>query len=331
MRLYLIICMTGWLGAMVHAVDVPDLINYQGRLLDDTGVPLGGAREAVFGLYDEPAGGDALWVQQTTVHADSNGLFNVTLGGTTNSLLAAVGSQFDALYLDMAFKVGNVMEAVRPRQQFVSVAYAQLAENIANVQDFDVTGDLTVRQAALGALTTEKTMSAQFTANNLTTPGIQLVTNITSSTGQVITIDSQVVFHGLTTKGQLSLSALPGSVSPDNVFGGAYYQPSSDVFLNFSGIAKASGNHVIIKICPTRPVNAQGQYVTPNDTAVNSGLKSFESHQSTVTRTELNTGLCIPVPAGWWVGCYAYNTVTGSSYHLVDYFSSVQLQLISGL
>jgi hypothetical protein len=316
-------------SAWISAADVPDMINYQGRLLDDTGAPLVGARDAVFGLYDGPAGGTARWEQHTTVYTDSNGLFNVTLGGTTNSLLAAVGNQFSGLYLDMAFKVGSVMESVRPRQQMVSVAFAELAENIANVQFFEVTGDLSVRQASLGSVKVNSAAADKLTTSQLAVPTVQNVTNIAPATGQVIRIQSQAVFHGLTAKGNISL-ATTYSIDPRNVLGGAYFQAPADLFLSFSGIYKVKGNQVINKICPTRPVDSTGQYCTPTGTAVNEGQKSFVSHKSTYW-TMINRGLCVPVPAGWWVGCYAYHTQTGASYNLEDFFTSVELRLIPGL
>lgn len=44
-----------------YAVNVPQLINYNGTLTDKNGVPVTGNFDMVFRIYDAPSGGNVLW------------------------------------------------------------------------------------------------------------------------------------------------------------------------------------------------------------------------------------------------------------------------------
>ncbi|MDD2237067.1 MAG: hypothetical protein PHG65_07670, partial [Kiritimatiellae bacterium] len=229
MKRFLLILALMLSASALQAADVPELFNYQGRLLDEEGNPLGGSREAVFGLYVEPAGGTALWEQKTTVYADSNGLFNVTLGNTTNSLSTAVGNQFGGLYLDMAFKISDVMEPVRPRPQFVSVPYAKLAENVAGAESLEVTSNLTVRQQAqLGILTAGKAYPDTLRTDRMVVPRAVDVGSISAFTNSILRVESPAVFNGLSTSGRIVPPPSQGVISHSPVFSGTWHQVTSD-------------------------------------------------------------------------------------------------------
>ncbi len=313
--------MTVLWAASLLAADVPEVFIYQGRLLDEDGAPLGGAREAVFGVYDAPAGGSALWEQSTMIHADANGLFNVTLGGTTNSLLAAVGIRFDSLYLDMAFKISGVMEPVRPRPQFVSVPYARLADDVAGAQSLEVTGNLTAREkvalqtaqatrADLGSLQALRTRASQVTGSS-----IQPYAGSTS-----LSIQSPVVFHGFTTTSPVFLSLTSGAeLSPDHV--NFWRQAATDGWVSFSGVSKAINSIFVFKITPTRLDLAPSQY----------GSGDFRVTSFTTVRGDTEHGLCIPVPAGWWFGYYVYTVgYLGGTYNVSDQFMRVDFRWVEG-
>src|SRR5438045_7326993 len=76
------------------AESVPSLINYQGRLTDQSGSPLPtGAHVIQFRLWDSPGATNGLiWGQQQNVTVQANGVFNVILGapGGTSIQGAAV-------------------------------------------------------------------------------------------------------------------------------------------------------------------------------------------------------------------------------------------------
>ncbi len=305
----------------LYGAGVPEVFNYQGRLLDEEGRALGGAREAVFGVYDVPAGGTAVWEQHTTVHADTNGLFNVTLGGGTNSLAAAVGNKFGGLYLDMAFKIGGVMEPVRPRPQFVSAAYAQLAENIAGAMTLEVTSNLTVRQKAqLGVLNVNHAYSTQIKAERMTVPTVQDVAILSPSTGRVVRVESPAVFHGFTPKGQGIVPSSEDPVPYKYAMEGTWYQATSDRWLSFSGVAQGPGRAFFVKVSPTLP-DKPPHYITSDP--------KLKSYSASMPNSDYG-GLCVPIPAGWWFGYYGQVSGIGVYYYLGDIFENIDMRWIPG-
>ena len=104
---------------------VPQLIGYQGRLTDPSGVPLTGEVDMRFCLYDVPSEGSALWCEQATVPV-SYGVFSVLMGSVTPIPDTLFGGT--ALYLGV--KVGADAE-MTPRRRVVSVGYAYRAEEAA--------------------------------------------------------------------------------------------------------------------------------------------------------------------------------------------------------
>jgi hypothetical protein len=75
--------------------DVPNLLNYQGRLTDPSGNPKNGTFTMQFALYDAATGGNQLpsgspWSETQSVTV-TDGVFNVLLGSVTPlAILGAV-------------------------------------------------------------------------------------------------------------------------------------------------------------------------------------------------------------------------------------------------
>ncbi len=324
-RLFFFLLSVLW-AVSLQAASVPELFNYQGRLLDEDGTPLSGSREAVFGIYEAPAGGTALWEQKTTVVTDTNGLFNATLGGTTNSLLAAVGNRFDALYLDMAFKVGGVMEPVRPRPQFVSVPYAKLAENMAGAQSLDVTSNLTVGQKSmLKTLSTDTAVLEILKSPQITSPKVQVssIQPTNPARSNVVRVASPAVFHGFSAKGSVIIPSTSKSDLPLDAIN-SWSQATTDQWVSFSGNSTDYSACFVFKMSATRPDLAPSQYGNSDSrvTAFATVLKKGPQ------------GLCVPVPAGWWFGYYAYvssGSYLSGTYRLSDKFTDVKFYWIQGL
>jgi len=91
-------------------------ISYQSRLADSEGNPLTGKYNVEFRIYDVPTGGvplwEELWTGSNAVDV-SDGLFNVMLGSTDNTLAESIEGQ-DELFLGIT--VGTDDEMV-PRVQ----------------------------------------------------------------------------------------------------------------------------------------------------------------------------------------------------------------------
>jgi hypothetical protein len=103
----------------IVAPGVPQLINYQGRLLDSADAPITGSKSILFTMYD--AQGTALWSETQSVGI-VNGTFKVFLGSVTD-LSDAV---FEGGLVYLGIKVETDAE-MTPRQKVVSVPYAMRA------------------------------------------------------------------------------------------------------------------------------------------------------------------------------------------------------------
>ncbi|HWR83318.1 MAG TPA: hypothetical protein VN285_08445 [Candidatus Deferrimicrobium sp.] len=104
-----------------HAIaEVPQMINYQGRLTDTAGAPLSGMYSIKFRIYDSATDGNELWSSDGFVGVlVENGLFNHLLG--ESRLLPDSISEYDSLWLSI--QVYNQPE-FNPRTRLVSLLYS---------------------------------------------------------------------------------------------------------------------------------------------------------------------------------------------------------------
>ncbi len=149
--------------------DVPLFINYQGKVYDSTGLPLGATgtasapvaapvnRKILFRFYDAVTGGNRLWTEEQTVTI-SVGEFSVLLGQGISATGTASGESRPAI--DTVFTsgtVGRYLEitvdngdntitaadvAITPRQQITTTAFtfrARTADSIASSSDLAIT------------------------------------------------------------------------------------------------------------------------------------------------------------------------------------------------
>ena len=111
---------------------VPQLLNYQGRLTDVNDQTLNGTFTMQFSIYDAPSSGTALWTETQSVTVTS-GVFNVLLGSVT-PIPFSVFSGGDRF---LGVKVENDTE-ILPRRQLVTVGYAFTADNARDVEGMDI-------------------------------------------------------------------------------------------------------------------------------------------------------------------------------------------------
>lgn len=106
--------------------DVPSLMNYQGRLTEDNGAPVGGTKSMTFEFRDAPAAGSLLGsFSETQSVAVDNGLFNVLIGSDTPG--GVPQSIFDGPDVYLSVKVEG--EELTPRQRIATVGYAFRSAN----------------------------------------------------------------------------------------------------------------------------------------------------------------------------------------------------------
>lgn len=117
-----------FLAVNANPQSVPALVNYQGRLTDQTGNPLSaGAYTLQFNLWDSPTltnPPDLIWNQQhTNITLQANGTFNVILSG----LDSAFGTSTRFLGVTVTMSNGVPIPSpseILPRQQLLTVPYA---------------------------------------------------------------------------------------------------------------------------------------------------------------------------------------------------------------
>jgi hypothetical protein len=101
---------------------VPQLINYQGKLTKSTGAPVDTTIPMVFTIYADSGGTISKWSETQTAVKVEKGVFNVLLG----SVNPIPDSVFDGSIRYLGVKVGGDPE-ITPRKAMVSVAYAYRA------------------------------------------------------------------------------------------------------------------------------------------------------------------------------------------------------------
>lgn len=116
------ITLAAFISHTAHAA-VPDTINYQGRLTDNTPQqnPISATVMMEFSLWSTPAGGSPLWTETQTVQVES-GLFNVLLG-TATPIPGTVFTGGSTLYLE----IGAGGETLTPRQRIASTPFTNVA------------------------------------------------------------------------------------------------------------------------------------------------------------------------------------------------------------
>jgi hypothetical protein len=129
--------------ASLAAADVPQMINYQGRLTDDSGDPLDTTVSVVFAIYDDSTEGTAQWSETHLSVTVINGLFNVILGAGTPPVPIedTVFNQSDRW---LGITVGGDPE-LDERTRLVSVGYSHRVSTVDGASGGIISGDVTIR------------------------------------------------------------------------------------------------------------------------------------------------------------------------------------------
>lgn len=106
-------------SSLIYA-DVPQMINYQGKITKPTGALVDTTVGMTFTIYDDSTTGNVLWADTLGSVAVEKGIFSVLLG-SGNPIPDSV---FDGSVRYLGVKVGTDAE-MTPRKEIVSVAYAR--------------------------------------------------------------------------------------------------------------------------------------------------------------------------------------------------------------
>lgn len=126
-----------WLATLVVVVPLvsfakpPQLLGYQGRLLDSSGNPAVGPVQLKFSLYDVATGGSPSATETQTL-ALTNGYYSTFIGKTAGSAFeAGLAGGSGYLQISVAPMGSSTFEDLSPRQQIGSVAYALYSTNLS--------------------------------------------------------------------------------------------------------------------------------------------------------------------------------------------------------
>jgi hypothetical protein len=234
---------------------VPPLVNYQGRLTDQTGAPLAaGAYTIQFKLWDDPLltnATDLIWGQQQNVTVQSNGVFNAILGApggspipnatpAVNNLAYAFTGNNCFLGVTVVSQSGAPIASpneILPRQQLLSVPFAFTAASAgtATLASTVAPGSITTASLAEGSVTLDK-LAPRPVGANVGIGGIAM--SASSGTGGavnnlVVTLvtTGRPVFAVLTSDGTSNMEPTPGNGSDDGppATGGLVSDSGTDV------------------------------------------------------------------------------------------------------
>jgi hypothetical protein len=162
--------------ASIATADVPNLMQYQGYLADESGEPLNDTLLMTFRIYDHSTEGVVIWVEPHDSVVVNNGLFNVLLG--------SVIPISDSVFVDTVRWLGITVDPdpeISPRTKLVTVPYAfrvatvdgatggVILGDVAIQSDLDVDGDLRVTGKATIGMFNTNTGSGAFVAGEWNT------------------------------------------------------------------------------------------------------------------------------------------------------------------
>ncbi len=151
----------------IATAEVPQIINYQGRLTDSEGNPVTNGDYTIrFRIWDQPTSGSVKWTSQPEIITVIDGLFDYQLG-SVETIPKSVFND-DSLWLGITVGTGPELPEIEPRTRLVSSPYAVKSGNA----DFADTAAHVISGPGIARAT--NTLTVQVTNTG--------VTNVTSAT-----------------------------------------------------------------------------------------------------------------------------------------------------
>ncbi|MDH3891410.1 MAG: tail fiber domain-containing protein [candidate division Zixibacteria bacterium] len=162
--------------ALVAMADVPQMMNYQGRLTDQSGEPRDTVVSVSFAVYRDATGGEAVWSE---THPDV-----IVVAGRLNVRLGSVDPISDAVFDGserwLGITIGDDAET-SPRTRLTSAGYSHRVSTVDGATAGNLVGDLNV--------------SGAITSGQPPDPGMEAASNqifINGSDGVIISREGQV-------------------------------------------------------------------------------------------------------------------------------------------
>lgn len=220
--------------ASIATADVPNLMQYQGFLTDESGEPLDTIVSMMFTIYDDPIEGWVWWTETQDSVIVANGLFNVLLG--------SVNPISDTVFADdqrwLGITVAPDPEIV-PRTRLVTVPYAYRVATVDGASGGAITGDLEAYSIITGVVITgDLDASGNIHASGSISSGSSIT--IDGTNDKITTTSGMIDFddENLVTTGRVGI----GAIDPD----AKLHVESSDLYsATFSSDYSSSSTHVI--------------------------------------------------------------------------------------
>ncbi len=195
-RIVLMQVVTALILAAAITADVPQMINYQGRLTDDTGTPVADGPYLIkFKIYGSAAGDDSLWYSGYQSVTVTDGLFTYQLG-TSPSFPHDLFEGDTTRYLGITV---GVDPEISPRTRVLSVAYAYQALRADSAQY--AAEATSVPPGSIGA-TEVSSSEVQLRVDGTCAPGYYI--SQVNEDGSVVCVKDSVGGGGVTDHGELS-------------------------------------------------------------------------------------------------------------------------------
>ncbi|MDO9541273.1 MAG: hypothetical protein Q7J98_02980 [Kiritimatiellia bacterium] len=150
---------------------VPPSINFQGKITDTNGVPLGnlpgtdidGQINIAFRIYDSPTGGTEVWGQTSIDVYVERGLFSVLLTNLNNSAFPTNSAV--CRWLEVEVRDWGATNVLAPRKEIVSVPYAINADMVDSLHADEIVGRTYTGGAPIVIDTTARTISLNYSGD----------------------------------------------------------------------------------------------------------------------------------------------------------------------
>ena len=202
---------SGQLGVPSASTDVPKLVRFSGKAMDDDGKPLSGAVGVTFSLYKDQQGGSPLWVETQNVQADATGHYTALLGSASvEGVPLSLFSSGEAQWLGVQVQG----QPAQPRVLLVSVPYALKAHEAETLSGKSISDFVLLNKSEAAPTTAGNAPAISNGASGSKLPSAANgpTSFVGSNTTQIVTVTQKGTGAGLSATAS-TLAAVAGTIT----------------------------------------------------------------------------------------------------------------------